>query len=103
MLGGTNALTGSQLGADVVGIAAGVTMLFQGLKQFEWFEQHRWAPFVLLALGFAMAALVTQGDIAQTIVKGGGAAWQAMANYVSTQAAGLGGLAPSTAYPGSKE
>lgn len=104
-VGGTNALTASVTGPDVVGLAFGVTMLFEHVKLHPRFNQHRWAYLVLLVLGLTAALLVAavgSHDYAAAIPKGMAAAWQAMANYVGQKAAGLPGLPPSTIFPGSE-
>ena len=86
---GSNALTTAQFGADVAGVAFATNLAFQWLKQWEWLDQHRWWPLVLLGLGVGLFLVVSQGDWAQAIPKGATAAVQAAINYAGQKAAGL--------------
>jgi len=98
VIGGSNALTVSQQGADIAGIAAGTTLLFQWLKQYKWFDQHRWAPLtllviaVLITIGVYLLAKGIDANLGEAIPRGMWAAWQAFENYVGQKATGLGGL-----------
>lgn len=98
---GSNAITVSQHGADVAGLAAGVTLLFQQGKQFSWFNQHKYAPLVLLILGVGIAVIVFvvigQKPADEAIAKGCWMAWQGFENYIGQKATGLGGLPPANA------
>ena len=99
VLAGSNALTVSSQGADIAGLAAGVTMIFQWLKQFDWFHQHSWAPLVLVLLGITLTAIylaLAHKELADAIPKGMWVAWQAFENYIGQRATGLGGLNPAT-------
>lgn len=98
VVGASNSLTASQAGLDASGLAFGVTMIFQWVKQFSWFEQNKVAPLVLLLLGIDSTLLVyilAHKEIAEAIPKGCWVAWQAMQNYVGQKTTGLGGLAPA--------
>lgn len=95
----TNVMTWQAGGVEVAGVAAFASILFQGLKQFEWFDQHRWWPFALLAITIPIFWFGTH-DLLKTLIDAGLASTQANANYQGSKATGLGLLEPSERYPG---
>ena len=92
---GSNALVGGQFGLDVAGVALGITMVFNTIKQHPRFNQHVWAPVVLVGIGLVVFIVMQNGDLVQAIPKACAAAWQSQINYVSQKAMGLGGLTPT--------
>lgn len=90
VMAGSNALTATQFGVDVSGVALLANMLFQWLKHYDWFDQHRYWPLALLLISILAFVLIHHEHIEDAIWKGGAAAFQAAANYSAQKASGLG-------------
>lgn len=94
LMGATNAITATQFGLDVAGVALLCNMLFQWLKHYDWFDQHRYWPIALLLICVAAFLLVHHEKPEDAVWKSGAAAFQAAANYASQKASGLGIFEP---------
>lgn len=93
---GTNTLMATQFGLDVVGVGFGINLIFQFIKHFKHFDQHRFWPITLVIIGVILFVIIQQGDFIIALPKALAAAWQANLNYVSQKSAGLGLLSAVT-------
>lgn len=91
-------ITDTQLGGDISSAAVGANIIVQIVKQWEFFDQHRWGMALVLVVSIAILIFFADGDIRLAVQKGFMAAWQALMNYHSGKLAGLN-ILPSAADP----
>lgn len=105
VMAATNMMTNTFAGAEVLGLSALLNMAVQPIKMWTWFRQDKLMVPLLLTTGVGLAVLVVYlmdpaGDwrkaIAQGLLKGGSAAWQACVNYGGMGPNGLGILKAGT-------
>lgn len=105
VMAATNIMTNTFSGGEVLGLSALLNMVVQPIKMAHWFKQDRLMVPLLLVIGVGLAILVVwlmdpSGDwrkaVAQGLLKGGSAAWQAAVNYSGVGPNGLGLLKAGT-------
>ena len=77
----SNAVTAIASGPEANVLAIAANMVVQWIKEYDWFDQRRWAIPTLILLGLVIGAVLWRDDLHKLLVGGLNIAGQAWSNY----------------------